>query len=70
VNRGGWQNNARTTLAEATKFNSVEEYLASLDPTKENTLRSVIDFILTQFPELESITPTRSATTPGESILI
>ena len=36
------------------KFNSVEEYLASLDPTKERTLRSVIDFILTQFPVLES----------------
>ena len=36
------------------KFNSVEEYLASLDPTKESTLRSVIDLILTQFPELES----------------
>jgi uncharacterized protein YdhG (YjbR/CyaY superfamily) len=36
------------------RFNSVEEYLASLDPTKEKTLRSVIDLILTQFPELES----------------
>jgi uncharacterized protein YdhG (YjbR/CyaY superfamily) len=36
------------------KFNSVEEYLASLDATKECTVRSVIDFILTQFPELES----------------
>jgi uncharacterized protein YdhG (YjbR/CyaY superfamily) len=36
------------------KFNSVEEYLASVDPTKARTLRSVIDFILTQFPELES----------------
>jgi uncharacterized protein YdhG (YjbR/CyaY superfamily) len=36
------------------KFNSVEEYLASLDPTKERTLRSIIDLILTQFPELES----------------
>ena len=36
------------------KFNSVEEYLASLDTTKESTLRSVIDLILTQFPELES----------------
>jgi uncharacterized protein YdhG (YjbR/CyaY superfamily) len=36
------------------KFNSVEEYLASQDPTKARTLRSVIDFILTQFPELES----------------
>ncbi len=36
------------------RFNSVEEYLASLDPAKERTLRSVIDFILTQFPDLES----------------
>src|SRR5213593_1852025 len=36
------------------KFNSVEEYLASLDPAKKRTLRSVIDLILTQFPELES----------------
>jgi uncharacterized protein len=36
------------------KFNSVEEYLASLDSTKERTLRSVLDLILTQFPELES----------------
>lgn len=36
------------------RFNSVEEYLASVDPVKERTLRSVIDFILTQFPELES----------------
>jgi uncharacterized protein len=36
------------------RFNSVEEYLASQDPTKERTLRSIIDFILTQFPELES----------------
>jgi uncharacterized protein len=36
------------------KFKSVEEYLASLDPTKESTLRSVIDLILAQFPELES----------------
>jgi len=34
------------------KFNSVEEYLASLDPTKESTLRSVIDLILTQFSGL------------------
>jgi uncharacterized protein len=36
------------------KFKSLEEYLASQDPTKARTLRSVIDFILTQFPELES----------------
>ena len=38
------------------KFNSVEEYLASQDPAKERTLRSIIDFILTEFPELESKT--------------
>ena len=36
------------------RFSSVEEYLASLDPIKAKTLRSVIDLILTQFPELES----------------
>jgi uncharacterized protein YdhG (YjbR/CyaY superfamily) len=36
------------------KFNSVEEYLASQDPAKARTLRCVIDFILAQFPELES----------------
>ena len=36
------------------RFNSVEEYLASQDPTKARTLRSVIDLILVEFPELES----------------
>jgi uncharacterized protein YdhG (YjbR/CyaY superfamily) len=36
------------------RFNSVEEYLASVDPVKERTLRSVIDLILAEFPELES----------------
>ncbi len=36
------------------RFKSVEDYLASQDPTKERTLRSVIDLILTQFPELGS----------------
>jgi uncharacterized protein YdhG (YjbR/CyaY superfamily) len=36
------------------RFNSVEEYLASRDPMQQRTLRSVIDLILTQFPELES----------------
>ena len=35
------------------KFNSVEEYLASVEPTKVRTLRSVIDLILPEFPELE-----------------
>jgi uncharacterized protein len=36
------------------RFSSVEDYLASQDPTKARTLRSVIDLILTEFPELES----------------
>jgi uncharacterized protein YdhG (YjbR/CyaY superfamily) len=36
------------------KFKSVEEYLASLDPTKERTVRSIIDFILVEFPGLEA----------------
>nr|PZN38022.1 MAG: hypothetical protein DIU70_11590 [Bacillota bacterium] len=36
------------------RFHSVEDYLASLDPTKARTLRSIIDFILAEFPELES----------------
>ena len=36
------------------KFNSVEEYLTSLDPVKERTLRSIIELILNEFPELES----------------
>jgi uncharacterized protein YdhG (YjbR/CyaY superfamily) len=36
------------------RFNSVEQYLASVDSTKATTLRSIIDLILTQFPELAS----------------
>jgi len=36
------------------RFNSIEEYLTSVDSTKARTLQSVIDFILTQFPQLES----------------
>jgi uncharacterized protein len=35
-------------------FKSLDEYLASQDPTKARTLRSVIDLILAEFPELES----------------
>src|SRR6476660_8994142 len=42
-------------MAKSTpRFGSVEDYLASLDPTKAGTLRSVIDVILAQYPELES----------------
>ncbi|MCE8022879.1 iron chaperone [Billgrantia aerodenitrificans] len=36
------------------KFSSVEDYLASLDATKASTLKAIVDFILVQFPELES----------------
>lgn len=36
------------------RFSSIEDYLASLDPRKGRTLKSVIDFILTQFPDLEA----------------
>jgi uncharacterized protein YdhG (YjbR/CyaY superfamily) len=46
--KGSWQE------ISSPRFKSVEEYLASQDPTKARTLRSVIDLILTQFPELES----------------
>lgn len=40
----------------AARFNSVEDYLASLDPVKARTLSSVIDFILAEFPHLEAKT--------------
>jgi uncharacterized protein YdhG (YjbR/CyaY superfamily) len=36
------------------RFNSVAEYMASVDATKQRTLGSIIDFILTKFAELES----------------
>lgn len=36
------------------RFHSVEDYLVLQDPIKGKTLRSVIDFILAEFPELES----------------
>lgn len=36
------------------KYSSVEDYLASLDPIKAETIRSILDFIQSQFPELES----------------
>ena len=36
------------------KYNSLEDYIASLEPVKASTVRSIIDFILGEFPELES----------------
>lgn len=35
------------------RFDSVDDYLASLAPTKAKTLGSIIDFILREFPGLE-----------------
>jgi uncharacterized protein YdhG (YjbR/CyaY superfamily) len=40
---------------EGSRFKSVEDYLDSLDhPTKANTIRSILDFILNQFLQRES----------------
>ena len=50
------------------KFKSVEEYLASQDPAKARTLRSVIDLILTQFPELESLKSSNEALQPTPKV--
>jgi uncharacterized protein YdhG (YjbR/CyaY superfamily) len=36
------------------RFKSIEAYFVSVDATKEKTLRSLIELILTQFPKLES----------------
>jgi uncharacterized protein YdhG (YjbR/CyaY superfamily) len=36
------------------RFDSVEGYLASLDPVKAGTLSAVIDAILAEFPDLQS----------------
>ena len=47
----------RTTTrpARSRRFNSVEEYLASLkDATKERTLRAVVELIVGEFPQLEA----------------
>lgn len=35
------------------RFGSVDDYLASLPPTQASTLRSIIDFALSEFPGLE-----------------
>ena len=44
----------KSNKLKSPRFNSVEDYLTSVDATKERTLRSVIDLILAEFPELES----------------
>ncbi|HET9662058.1 MAG TPA: DUF1801 domain-containing protein [Thermomicrobiales bacterium] len=35
------------------RFDSVDDYLAALDPIEAGTMRSIIDAILTEFPETE-----------------
>jgi uncharacterized protein len=37
----------------ASRFDSLEDYLASLDRTKATTIKAVLESILKQFPELE-----------------
>jgi uncharacterized protein len=37
----------------ASRFNSLEDYLASLDPRKAKIISAIMELILTQFPELE-----------------
>ena len=38
---------------ESKKIALIEDYLTSLDPIKERTLRVIVDLILTEFPHLE-----------------
>jgi uncharacterized protein YdhG (YjbR/CyaY superfamily) len=38
----------------AARFSSVDEYLASVEPPKDQTIRSIIAVILAAFPELEA----------------
>ena len=45
---------AKGKKRKPSRFSSVDDYLRSQDPVKARTLRSVIDFILAEFPELES----------------
>jgi uncharacterized protein YdhG (YjbR/CyaY superfamily) len=55
VKRGDSKTARRRRSPRRPRFTSVDEYLISLgDPTKERTLRSLIELILTEFPELES----------------
>ena len=38
----------------ANRFESVDQYLASLDETKRKTMSEILDLITTEFPELET----------------
>jgi uncharacterized protein YdhG (YjbR/CyaY superfamily) len=38
----------------AQKFDSIDEYLSSLEPAKAKTLGAIIDLILAEFPGLEA----------------
>jgi uncharacterized protein YdhG (YjbR/CyaY superfamily) len=55
VNRSARKTTRRPGSRRRPRFNSVEDYLASLnDPTKARTIKSLIGLILAQFPELQS----------------
>ena len=38
----------------AAKFDTVDAYLASIETQKAQTLKSIIDFVVTEFPELQA----------------
>lgn len=38
----------------AQRFETVDQYLASLDEAKATTMRTILDLVTTEFPELES----------------
>jgi uncharacterized protein YdhG (YjbR/CyaY superfamily) len=45
---------SKSASSKSPRFKSIDDYLASVDPVKTKTLKSIIDFILKQFPQLES----------------
>ena len=38
----------------AKRFETVDQYLASLDETKRKTMSEILDLVTTEFPELET----------------
>lgn len=55
MNQGASKTRSRPRSPKRPRFTSVDDYLTSLDDSaKARTLKSIIDFILAQFPELES----------------
>ena len=48
-----WLYKKRGWLVPAKRFETVDQYLASLDETKRKTMSELIDLITSEFPELE-----------------